>query len=82
MPGQEDGSGWVGEHPHRGRQGEEGWGRGFPKGRPGKGKTFKCKIRKISKGEKKGLYQKGKREREPKIITTLNFKSLEKRKIK
>ena len=27
------------EHPHRGR-GEEEVGRGFPKGRPGKGKTF------------------------------------------
>jgi hypothetical protein len=31
--------GWVGKHPHRGR-GEEEVGRGFPKGRPGKGKTF------------------------------------------
>jgi hypothetical protein len=29
---------WVREHPHRGR--EEGWNRGFPKGRHGKGKTF------------------------------------------
>jgi hypothetical protein len=38
MPGQEDGSGWVGEHPHRGGGG--GRDRGFPKGRPGKGKTF------------------------------------------
>ena len=30
--------GWVGEHPHRGR--ERGWGRGFPEERPGKGITF------------------------------------------
>jgi hypothetical protein len=39
MPGQEDGSGWVGEHPHRGRGGGMGLG-GFLKGSPGKGKTF------------------------------------------
>jgi hypothetical protein len=36
MSGREDGSGWVGEHPHRGRGGGMGW---FLKGRPGKGKN-------------------------------------------
>jgi hypothetical protein len=30
--------GWVGEHLHRGRG--RGWDRGFPEGRPGKGKVF------------------------------------------
>jgi hypothetical protein len=35
MPGQEDGSGWMGEHPHRGRGRGLRWG--FPKGRAGKG---------------------------------------------
>jgi hypothetical protein len=37
MSGREDGSGWVGEHPHRGRGGGMGW---FLKGRPGKGKNW------------------------------------------
>jgi hypothetical protein len=47
MPGQEDGGGeFVGEHPQKGKG--EGWGRGFPKGRPGKGETFEMKIKKIS----------------------------------
>jgi hypothetical protein len=40
MPGQKDGNGWVGEHPHRGGGGGEGWNRGFLNGRLGKGKTF------------------------------------------
>ena len=39
MPGQEDGSGWMQEHPHRGRGGGGG-DRKFLKGRPGKGETF------------------------------------------
>jgi hypothetical protein len=30
--------GWVGEHPHRGREGR--WDRRFPKGRHEKGKTI------------------------------------------
>jgi hypothetical protein len=42
MPGQEDGSRWVGEHPHRGR------GRGnrigsFPREDLERGKQLKCK---------------------------------------
>jgi hypothetical protein len=37
MPGWQDGSGWVGEHSHRG---VGGLYRAFPKGTPGKGKTF------------------------------------------
>jgi hypothetical protein len=38
MPGQEDGNGWDGTHPHR--AGGSGWDRGFLKGRPVKGKQF------------------------------------------
>jgi hypothetical protein len=57
MLGREDGSRWVGGHLHR------GWGRGwwirrFPKGRPGKRKTFEIKIKKISKGKKKKKKEK------------------------
>jgi hypothetical protein len=38
MPGLEDESGWVGEHPHRDRG--RGDGTVGPKGRPGKRKIF------------------------------------------
>jgi hypothetical protein len=38
MPGQEDGSGWVGEHPHRGRG--KGDGMGVFKGETWKGENI------------------------------------------
>lgn len=34
------------------------WDRRFPKGRPGKRKTFEIKIKKISKGKKKKKKEK------------------------
>jgi hypothetical protein len=40
IPGQEDGRGWVNGRASSLRQGDEEEDRGFPKGRPKKGKTF------------------------------------------
>jgi hypothetical protein len=34
-------------------EGARGWDREFPKGRPGKGKTFEMQIKKISNKKKK-----------------------------
>jgi hypothetical protein len=42
MPGQEDGSGWVEEHPHRGKERGTGIG-GFQRGDLERGKHLKCK---------------------------------------
>jgi hypothetical protein len=47
MPGPGNRSGWIHEH------GERGGNRGFWEGKPGKGKTFEMKIKKISN---KNLY--------------------------
>jgi hypothetical protein len=42
MPGWENGSGWVGEHPHRGRWRGNDIG-GFRRGDLERGKQLKCK---------------------------------------
>jgi hypothetical protein len=52
MPGQEDGSVWVGEHPHRGRGREDGIG-GFRRGDLERGKHLKCKKENIQSKKKK-----------------------------
>jgi hypothetical protein len=38
----------MGKHPHRDRRRGGADDRGFPKGRPGKEKTFEMQIKKIS----------------------------------
>ena len=40
MPGQGVASGWVGGGAPSQKQGERGWNRGFPEGKPGKVITF------------------------------------------
>ena len=53
MPGREDGSGSVDGRVSELMQWWEGGGKDFPKGRPGKGKTFEIKNKNNSKNENK-----------------------------
>jgi hypothetical protein len=65
MAGQEDGSGWVGEHPHRGRGRGNGIGC-FRKGDLEGGEHLKCKhpIKKKKKKKKRKKKEKKKNQLE------------------